>query len=91
MSFHDAPTPEDLPASHHGEPVIDEEITMETNRHVHVCACGERWECSKVDCHIADECSRCEDEAVAAYFDGRQPVLEPVEALLSAQGDDDAS
>ena len=64
-------------------------MPTETDRHVHVCACGELWVCSKTDCHIADECSRCEEQTFAEWAGAnrRQPVLEPVEALLSARKD----
>lgn len=63
---------------------------METDRHLHVCACGERWTCSKVDCHIADECSQCEAQTFADWAEAnrRQPTLEPVEALLSGGRDE---
>ena len=57
----------------------------ERTPHVHRCACGASWTCAKADCYAGDECQRCEDEAVTIYFDARQPVLEPVEALLSAR------
>lgn len=53
--------------------------------HLHRCACGVTWTCSRPDCYIGDECQRCEDEALTIYLDARQPVLEPVDALLSAK------
>jgi hypothetical protein len=62
----------------------------ETTPHVHKCGCGVTWQCSRADCYAGDECQQCEDEALTIWLDARQPVLEPVEALLSARKDDDA-
>lgn len=39
-------------------------MPVEQTAHVHVCGCGERWTCSKADCHISDECTRCEETAL---------------------------
>jgi hypothetical protein len=60
------------------------------DRHIHRCDCGTRWACSKPNCYLIDECSRCECEALERWAEQnspRQMVLEPEEALLSAQKD----
>lgn len=41
----------------------------DTDRHVHVCACGAQWDCSKADCHIADECTECEEQAIDVWIE----------------------
>lgn len=48
----------------------------ERTLHIHRCACGTEWECSKPDCYIGDECSRCEDEALAIWVDAHDPQPE---------------
>lgn len=58
--------------------------------HQHVCACGTRWTCSKPDCHISDECTRCDIEHFEEWAEANaltvyQPTLEPVEALLAKE------
>jgi hypothetical protein len=39
---------------------------------------------------IVDEPDEIADTALPTWLDARQPVLEPIEALIPAQGDDDA-
>lgn len=55
--------------------------------HVHRCGCGETWTCSKPDCYAGDDCTRCEDEALAIWADAHpyQPLLEPASALVAAK------
>jgi hypothetical protein len=62
------------------------------DRHVHRCPCGTRWDCSKPDCILLDECTACEVAALNRWgeangFLQRQMVLEPVDALIPARKD----
>ena len=44
-------------------------MSEERTAHLHVCACGTEWTCSKPDCHLADECSACEDSLLEEWAD----------------------
>lgn len=58
--------------------------------HVHVCACGTSWGCSKPDCHVTDECTTCELNAFEQWAEANaltvyQPEL--IELALAPKKD----
>lgn len=81
-AFHAAATPEDYLPHTHAHRIGGSD---DRDLHFHRCRCGLAWGCQQPDCRADDACQRCEDAALTTYLDARQPVLEPVEALLAAR------
>lgn len=61
--------------------------------HVHRCACGASWTCSKADCFNDDDCTACEHERFEQWAEANaltvyQPLLQPESALLATKKED---